>query len=256
MPSWLPWVRWHRSRLRARPLPSAWRAIVDRALAGHPLGEEQRSTLDGLIQLFLDDKEFEGLAGLELDDTIRVTIAAHACLLLVGLDVDLPYPGLVVVRVYPYDYELESSRSLGQLRVPVQSQRLGQSSPDSVVLSWPAVRHGVKHAHDGHNVVLHEFAHQLDTQDGRADGAPPLPASLYAPWARILGQAFSELEQDVAHNRRTLLDAYGAQSPAEFFAVATEVFFERPRRLRSERPDLYDILARFYGQDPAGRSTP
>ena len=251
--SWLPWVRSHRAELRSRPLPEAWRAIVDEALRGHSLSEEQRRTLDGLIQVFLDDKEFEGLGGLELTDTIRVTIATHACLLLVGLDVDVPYPGLVVIRVYPYDYRTEASVSLGEHRLPVESARQGQSSADSVVLSWPSVRQGIAAPHDGHNLVLHEFAHQLDTQDGRADGAPPLPRQLYGPWARILGEAFEELEEDVAANRRTVLDAYGATNPAEFFAVATETFFEQPRRLKREEPELYAILARYYHQDPASR---
>lgn len=251
--SWLPWVRRYRARLAARPLPEAWRPIVDAALRGHSLDAEQRRTLDGLVQLFLDDKDFEGLGGLELTDTIRVTIATQACLLLVGLDVDLPYPGLVVVRVYPYDYAYEDHVAVGEVRVPMDGARLGQSSPDSVVLSWPAVQRGIARPRDGHNVVLHEFAHQLDTQDGRADGAPVLPGPLYAPWARILGEAFSELERDLAEDRFNVLDNYGATSPAEFFAVATEHFFEQPRRLRRQEPDLYAILSRYYGQDPAAR---
>jgi MtfA peptidase len=253
MASWLPWVRWRHARLRAQPLPAAWAGIVDEVLAAHPLAPEERERLDGLVQIFLDDKDFEGLGGLEMTDRIRLTIAAHACLLLVGLDVDVPYPGLVAVRVYPSDYRLEGHRVVRDLAVPVDSHRLGQSGPDSVVLAWSAVRQGIAVPDDGINLVFHEFAHQLDTQDGSADGAPVLPAELYAPWARILGAAFEELERDVAANRRTVLDAYGATDPAEFFAVATETFFERPRQLRHEHPELYAILSGFYQQDPAAR---
>jgi hypothetical protein len=117
------------------------------------------------------------------------------------------------------------------------------------VLSWDAVRKGGQHD-DGHNVVLHEFAHQLDTLDGVPDGAPPLPRQLYGPWARILGAAFEELQQDVAERRRNVIDGYGATNPAEFFAVATESFFEEPRALKAQEPELYDVLARYYRQAP------
>lgn len=251
--SWLPWVRARRERLRETPLPADWREIVDDAVAAQSLTEAERGRLDGLIQLFLDDKDFEGLGGLEMTDTVRLTIAAHACLLLLGLEVDVPFPGLQVVRVYPYAYRAESSVQMGDFHLPVESHRLGQSSRDSVVLSWRAVRRGIADPSDGHNVVLHEFAHQLDTLDGQADGAPVLPGALYAPWARILGASYAQLERDLAARRQTLIDAYGATNPAEFFAVATETFFEKSRRLKAEDPELYAVLARYYQQDPAAR---
>ena len=254
MLSWLPWNR--RARLRSAPLPEAWTAIVDKALEHHRLDSTRRSTLNGLIQVFLDDKTFEGCGGLEMTDTIRVSIATYACLLLVGLDIAVPYPGLDVIRVYPHTYRAASSGPLGDLRVPTESHRLGESGRGFIVLSWDAVREGLAHTGDGHNVVLHEFAHQLDTEDGQADGAPPLPRSLYGPWARILGAAFSELEQDVAADRHSVLDVYGATNPAEFFAVATEAFFERPDSLRHQEPQLYAVLARYYRQDPAARRSP
>ncbi len=184
---------------------------------------------------------------------MRVTIAAHACLLLIGIDVDLPYRGLHVIRVYPHTYRAASTRPLGELHVPMDSHRLGESGRGYIVLSWDAVQHGLARPSDGHNVVLHEFAHQLDTADGVADGAPVLPGPMYAPWASVLGEAFEELERDVAADRRTVIDRYGATNPAEFFAVATEAFFERPGPLARDEPDLYAILARYYGQDPARR---
>jgi Mlc titration factor MtfA (ptsG expression regulator) len=224
----------------------------------HRLDPEQRRTLDGLVQLFLDDKTFEGCGGLSMTDRIRVTVAAHACLLLLGLDVDLPYPELHVIRVYPSAYQVPTTEWLGSVAVEGPSHRLGQSSSHGyIVLAWDAVRSGGLDPDDGTNVVLHEFAHQLDTADGAADGAPILPSrGLYGPWARVLGRAFEELQQDVAARRRSVLDGYGATNPAEFFAVATEAFFETPAALRADEPELYTILTRYYRQDPARAARP
>lgn len=257
MGSWLPWVRTRRRRIRQTPLPDAWRAIVDRnvPLVALRLDAERRQTLEGLTQLFLHDKTFEGCGGLRLTDEIRVTIAAQACLLLVGRPVDRPYPGLDVIRVYPSSYRAPSVEHLeGGAVVEGPSHRLGESSHRGfVVISWDDVIRGARDPADGHNVVLHEFAHQLDAESGAANGAPVLgEAGLYGPWARALGDAYEALGEDLARHRPTAVDPYGATNPAEFFAVATEAFFERPRRLRDQEPDLYAMLARYYRQDPAG----
>lgn len=253
--SWFPWVRRRRRLLRERPWPDEWHAIVARNIAiARRLAPEERETLEGLVQLFLDDKTFEGCGGLAITDEIRVTVAAQACLLLVGLEVDLPYPDLDVIRVYPSTYVVPTAEREGHTVIEGPSHQLGQSSRRGyVVISWDAALRGGRRA-DGQNVVLHEFAHQLDTADGAADGAPVLgDPGLYAPWARVLGRAWEQLLQDVDAERPSPLDPYGATSPAEFFAVATEAFFERPERLREERPALYEILARYYHQDPAAR---
>jgi Mlc titration factor MtfA (ptsG expression regulator) len=241
--------------VRATPWPDAWHGIVARNVAlVQRLGPEDRETLEGLVQLFLDDKTFEGCGGLEITDEIRVTVAVQACLLLVGLEVDLPYPGLDVIRVYPSTYVVPAKEREGYTVIDGPSRQLGQSSRRGyVVLSWDAALRGGRGA-DGENVVLHEFAHQLDAADGASDGAPVLAdPGLYGPWARVLGEAYEQLLRDVDAHRPGPLDPYGATSPAEFFAVATEAFFERPERLRKERPALYEVLARYYGQDPAGR---
>ena len=117
---------------------------------------------------------------------------------------------------------------------------------------WDSVLAGALDTHDGHNVVFHEFAHQLDQESGASDGAPPLPRrAMYLPWARVLGREYDRLARDAERHHRTLIDQYGATNPAEFFAVATETFFERPRRLKSKRPSLYAQLKEFYRQDPA-----
>jgi Mlc titration factor MtfA (ptsG expression regulator) len=114
------------------------------------------------------------------------------------------------------------------------------------------VRRGAAGDDDGHNVVFHEFAHQLDMEERDANGAPALDHhAMYAAWARVLGHEYEQLKSAVERRERTLLDAYGTQSPAEFFAVATETFFEKPRKLRDEHPELYGQLQEFYRQDPA-----
>jgi Mlc titration factor MtfA (ptsG expression regulator) len=250
---WLPWVRARRAAIRDTPLSDEQLHVIAQHAPFHEdLTDPERRRLHGLMQLFLHDKTFEGCGGLQMTDTIRVTVAAHACRLLLGLDVnDRPYPGLDVLRVYPHAYRAPQTEVVGgQVVQGGHSHRLGESSTRGyVVLSWDAVRRGARRE-DGHNVVLHEFAHQLDTLDGVADGAPPLQRGLYGPWAEVLGEAYSELQEDVAARRRTVLDAYGATNPAEFFAVATEAFFETPRALRRQEPDLYEVMATYFGQRP------
>lgn len=247
------WRRRRQARVREAPFPPEWDRILDRNLpALARLAPEDRDELRGLVAVFLDEKHFEGCGGLVVDDEVRVTIAGSACRLLVNRDDD-PYPGLDVVRVYPSAFVVPARRREGLLVHEGDEVRTGESwQRGVVVLAWDAVLRGARHPGDGHDVALHEFAHQLDTADGAADGAPVLAdADAYRAWARALGEAYAELAADVARGRQRLLDAYGATSPAEFFAVATEVFFEKPRRLRREEPELYAALRDFYRQDPA-----
>ena len=215
-----------------------------------------RQELAGHVQVFLEEKRFEGCGGLQITDEVRVTIAAQACVLLLHRKATY-YPNLVSILVYPTAYQVPAGRPTtdGRPNQPAQT-RLGESwGRDVLVLAWDSVVAGASDVHDGHNVVLHEFAHQLDQESGAGDGAPLLPRrSMYAAWARVLGHDFDQLVRDAERNHRTLIDRYGATSPAEFFAVATETFFEKPRQLRSKHPALYLELQRFYCQDPASLS--
>ncbi|MBU1700417.1 MAG: zinc-dependent peptidase [Candidatus Eisenbacteria bacterium] len=246
--------RRRRSHLREQPFPPEWLQILER---NYPLyaklpPEDQRE-LKGDIQVFLAEKHFEGCGGLEITDEIRVTIAAQACFLLLHREND-DYPRLESILVYPSAYVARSNERLpGGIVHEGPSVRLGEAwSSGAVVLSWDDVRRGAADIHDGHNVVLHEFAHQLDQEDGRAQGLPVLERpSLYVAWARVLGNAFTELRDEIAKGHQTVLDAYGATNPAEFFAVATECFFEKPQALQKRHPELYDQLQTFYHQDPA-----
>lgn len=248
--------RRRRETLRREPFPPAWRAVIERNIPYFErLSPADQGELLGHVQVFLDEKAFEGCAGLEITDEIRVTVAAQACLLLLHRDTDY-YPELEIILVYPSGYRAPAREVReGGVVVEGEQARLGESwSRGAVVLSWDGVLAGAADVSDGHNLVLHEFAHQLDQESGPADGAPELPrASMYAAWARILGREYERLLEDGARPRRTVIDPYGATNPAEFFAVVTEAFFERPVKLRARHPDLYEQLREFYQQDPAAR---
>jgi MtfA peptidase len=248
------WMRRRRrAALRARPFPPAWLGFIDKNVPFVAvLPPEDRAELLGHIQVFLAEKHIEGCAGLEITDEIRVTIATQACILLLHRETD-DYPNLVSILVYPTTYLVSGARRTKDGLVAEGAEaRLGESwSRDVVVLAWDSVLSGAADIHDGHNVVLHEFAHQLD-QESSDSGVPILPRrSMYVAWARVLGHDFDQLVRDVEHHHRTLFDRYGATNPAEFFAVVTETFFEKPRQLRSKHPELYLLLKELYRQDPA-----
>ena len=251
----LRWLqRRRRSSIRARPFPDAWRAIVARNVPYVALlPPADRAELEGHVQVFLAEKHFEGCNGLRITDEIRVTIAAQACILLLHRQTDY-FSRLVSILVYPSAYVASGERHLGGGLVSDEtSVRLGESWVSGVVVvAWDDVRSGAHDIRDGQNVVLHEFAHQLDQETGTADGTPILARhSSYVAWARVLGRDFDELVRDTEGDHRTLIDAYGATNPAEFFAVVTETFFEKPAQLRARYPELYAQLRDFYRQDPA-----
>jgi Mlc titration factor MtfA (ptsG expression regulator) len=246
--------RRRRQRIRQRAFPPEWLAIIQRNVPYYNrLTPDAQAELRGHILIFLDEKRFEGCGGLELTDEIRITIAAQACILLLNRETDY-YPGLKSIYVYPHAYVADAKVRLPDGTVIEGGQvRLGESwSRGSLVLAWDHALRGAADIRDCNNVVLHEFAHQLDTEDGYADGAPVLPQrSMHATWARVLGQEYEHLIDDLEHHRQTLISDYGATNPAEFFAVVTECFFERPVKLKSRHPQLYEQLAAFYRQDPA-----
>lgn len=260
--------RWRRNRIRRRPFPEAWRRILESGLPYYRcLPREDREELHGHIQVFLAEKYFEGAGGLTVTDEMRVIIAAQACMLLLHRETDY-YPLMRTVIVYPSTY-LAQGRSVGPGGIVTEEAgwRQGESwhrlsSPAGggpVILSWQDVQHGAADVRDGHNVVFHEFAHQLDAESGSVEGAPVLdgdgttggPRSQYIAWARVLGAEYNALLQDLAARRPTVLRAYAGTSPAEFFAVLTEVFFERPGELKARHPELYEQMKGFFRQDPA-----
>lgn len=244
-----------REELRRTPLPAGQSAIIRRNVPYvATLSDDDRRELEGHMQVFLAEKTFEGCGGLAITDEIKLTVAAQACLLLLHRESDY-YPELTSILVYPGAYVVKNTRQkIGDLVVESDQVRLGESwVRGAVVLAWDAVQQGAADPHDGHNVVLHEFAHQLDAEDGAMNGAPDLGRrSSYAAWAQALGAEYDELLERVAAHQPTDIDVYGANSPAEFFAVITEAFFETGGQLKREHPELYEVLRAFYRQDPAG----
>jgi MtfA peptidase len=248
-----------RRRWRSEPLPPQWIKIIERNVPYYlNLTPDDRSELHGHIQIFLNEKDFEGCEGLEITDEIRVTIAAQACILLLHREADY-FPLMSSILVYPHRYFAYASihKPGGLVQEGIQA-RLGESwKRGPIVLSWDDVLRGAADPNDGHNVVFHEFAHELDSESGAMDGAPSLPkATMYTAWARVLSNEYNSLLIDIEQNHRHLIDAYGATNPAEFFAVVTEAFFEKPLQLKSRHPELYEQIACFYQQDPASRLTP
>lgn len=254
---WRP-IRDHRRKAAEnRPFPPEWTAILERDVPYcrylHP---EERARLENLIKVFIREKNFEGCGGLEVTDEMKVTIAAQACLLLLNLHHDY-FKRLVSILVYPEGFTLEQEEqglalgTVARTKMPV----MGISSETGVVaLSWPDAIHGAQDPGDGINVVFHEFAHQLDQLSGAMDGAPPLESrAMYRDWAQVLGSEYARLQKQVARGRRSVISAYGATRPAEFFAVVTELFFEKPVRLKREHPELYEEFRQYYHQDPAAR---
>lgn len=244
-----------RRRLGDRPFPHAWRSILRRRVPLYRrLPADLQHQLRRHIQVFLADKAFIGCQGQVIDDEVRVTIAAQASLLRLNHDGEL-FPGLRQVLVYPGAFVVD--RVANAAGGVLQDQRrvlLGESwSQGQVILSWPDSRDGAEVPDDGHNVVIHEFAHQLDQESGSANGAPALPSrGRYRRWSEVMAREFAQLQAQAAMQVPTLLSHYGATDPAEFFAVATEVFFEQPQRLADEHPALYRELAGYYRVDPAG----
>jgi Mlc titration factor MtfA (ptsG expression regulator) len=234
-----------RRRALAAPFPEDWLSIIRQNIPPYSkLSPEMQQQVREFTQEFLYDKNFEGCGGLVLDDEIRVTIAAQAGLLLLNRKVRC-YPRLYSVLVYPSAYVAKSETD-------EQSVRLGESwQTGAVVLAWDSAQHGAANFADGRNLVIHEFAHQLDQEDGSSDGAPILDGSTsYTAWARVLSREYERLRERVDKGKKSVIDAYGASHPAEFFAVASEAFFEKPRQLRSKHPELYDELRKFYRVDP------
>lgn len=244
-----------RAALRKKPLTADQRAVLRQNVPYlAKLDDPEREQLEGLIRIFLAEKSFEGCGGLELTEEIRLTIAAQACLLLLHLDTDI-YPNVESILVYPGAYRVRATRSDGPIVIEGDQARTGESwTRGLVVLAWDHVKFGAARPEDGQNVVLHEFAHQLDGESGWMDGAPELGAlARYASWAKRLGDEFSELSQRLHSGLSSDIDPYGATNPAEFFAVITEMFFEQSRAMKQRHPALYQELALFYRQDPAAR---
>ena len=211
-----------------------------------------RDELHGCINIFLDEKQFTGFDGIEITDEVRITVAGNACLLLLQSE-QHHFPAFTSILIYPNTYVAHDVQHDGLVKTHQPSKRAGESwVRGPIVLSWSDVLNGSMNPDDGHNVVIHEFAHKLDEQSGHMNGLPLLrDKSHYQAWSKVLTEEFDALHERARQGKNKVLDAYGTVSPAEFFAVASESFFEKPVQMKKRLPDLYEQLHSFYKLDPA-----
>src|SRR5213595_2066305 len=243
-----------RRRLRARQFPQEWLKLIQRHVVFfHKLTVGDRAELLGHIQVFLAEKRFEGCGGFEITDEVRVTIAAQACLLLLHRQTDY-FPHLLTILVYPLTYMVQEDHQVGEhVWESGTVSRLGETGRrmGSLVLAWGGVKHGAADPSDAKNVVLHEFAHQLDFENDAVDGVPELATrEQQLAWADVMRSEFASLRAADESGIPTLLNTYGATDPAEFFAVSVEAFFEQPRALLARHPKLYAQLQNYFQQNP------
>jgi MtfA peptidase len=216
-----------------------------------------RRELEGHIQVLLREKYFEGCGGLVITEQMKVLIAAQASVLLLHRE-DHYFPWLRTILVYPESF-VGNAKSIGPAGVITEgaSWRNGESwytqgSGGPVILSWSDVQAGAADPHDGHNLVLHEFAHQLDADSGAIEGLPALPdEQARRRWKEVMDREQRELGHESWRGLPTVLNPYGLQNAAEFFAVAVEAFFERGAAMQSRHPELYGLMREYFGQDPA-----
>lgn len=250
------WMRdRRRSRLADEPLPADWLAIMQRNCRHWPaLSPTDQARLKRDVRWFIDEKSIEAAQGLSLSDEMRITIATHASLLGLGFAAP-PFDRLMTVIIQPEIYVGTKIERSSGFELHSQEQRLGEAWRNGPVLvSWKDIVQQCRDWPDGRNVILHEFAHLLDMADSDADGVPSLDSEQqYRTWREVTRAEYRSLVEQASRGRRTLLDWYGATNEAEFFAVATETFFEQPIEMRDVHPQLYDVLKLFYRQDPAAR---
>ena len=242
---------WRRKRELSQPFPEQWRAVLEQQVPFYRrLPKPQKEILESLVQLFLSEKDFYGCDGFEVDERVRLTIAGHACLLLLGRSFS-HYDDIRSILVYPDVYRVQHAWEHGMIVHEGEEVRAGEaSSHGQVVLAWSECEHAANDSHSPHNVILHEFAHQLDYLDGSADGAPPLSGEQASHWQQTMTEAYEHLQNTIEHHHKPWLDPYGATEPADFFAVLTEAFFQQPAHLRHEQPKVFKALKDYYRFDP------
>jgi len=236
---------WRRRRYARKPFPQQWYAHLGHVAFYAQLDDDLRQRFHTYLKTFAWEKHFIGAGGQEIDDEIRVVVSAAAVRLVLHLGLGY-YNRLTEIIVYPSHYKHPDRGD--------DAVVFGEAHTwGTVVLSWDAVRHGLANPRDGHDTATHEFAHVLDIGDGAFDGTPDLRRFAdYSPWAKVMSKNFTSLRAKKKQHRKTLR-SYGATNEAEFFAVATEAFFEKPQQMRERLPELYEQLERFYGFDPTRR---
>jgi Mlc titration factor MtfA (ptsG expression regulator) len=253
----LSWLRNRRRReLLAQTFPADWLPYLEKNVPPYlSLSEDERERLRDDLRVFIAEKTWEGCAGLEVTDEMKVTVAALACVLVLGVDHDY-FDRVQSILLYPEGFSVPEQKALGgNVVLEGEGAHLGEAHyRGPVILSWGELLADVRHPQRGRNLVYHEFAHQLDMLDGAVDGTPPLPDDLPPRrWQKVMTAEYDRLRDEAEHGLPTLLDDYGTTNEAEFFAVATECFFGRPVAMRRRHRRLYELLRDYYRQDPAAR---
>ncbi|HOA13366.1 MAG TPA: zinc-dependent peptidase [Myxococcota bacterium] len=237
-----PIRRFRRWKISRRPFPQEWRGYLSEHFACYRMmPPEWRNRYEHMIRIFIAERHWIPAAGMVIDDRVKVIIAGAAVRLVLRLGLEY-YDRMREIVVYPYVYKHKDERGM---------MIFGEAHPwGTVVLSWPAVLHGLANPCDGENTALHEFAHILDRDDGAFNGTPFLHSREdYGPWAEVMARHF-ELLKLGGPEELAVLRMYGATNPAEFFSVATEAFFEIPSVMQGQMPELYEVMKKFYGGDP------
>jgi MtfA peptidase len=247
------WLKDERRRwLLSTPFPPEWLGHLNANVALYSrLTEGEKARLRDDLRVFVDEKYWEGCRGLVVTDEMKVTVAAQACLLLLGMGHDY-FSRVWTVLVYPSGFRVAREDALREGLVPEPIEPASGEAHDRgpVILAWDHVLHESRHPEEGRNVVLHEFAHQLDFLDGvPVSGSPEQERRR----REVMTAEYDQLVKDLERGKATLLDPYASKNPAEFFAVATECFFTRPAAMQRRHPLLYEVLRDYYGQDPARR---
>ncbi|NWN91170.1 zinc-dependent peptidase [Marinobacter adhaerens] len=242
---------WRRTRELKHPFPKIWRKHLQSTVPLYSrLPVQLQQTLEGQVQLFVSEKNFYGCDGFKVTDRVRIAIAGHACLLILKRSYT-DFDDIRSILVYPDVYRVQASERDGMVVGVSDQVRAGEASTlGQVVLAWSECESGAINPKSTHNVILHEFAHQLDYLDGTADGAPPLSGEQAKEWQQTMTIAYDDLRHSLRHHRKSWLDPYGATKPAEFFAVLTETFYQQPLHLKEQQPAVYDLLSDFYRIDP------
>lgn len=236
-----------------KPFPESWQNILDRNVPYYRrLPRHYRETLKKRMMVFMNEKLFEGCGGLELTEKIRVVVSAYACILLLEEPSDY-YPDLQAILIYPGDYvaPVQTEDRAGIITKGSEARKGESWSVGSIVLSWNDIQENIYQRNNRKNLIFHEFAHQLDQRYGLTAGISE-EGDVYQEneWNNVISKAFKDLRTKARRSQHSVLDMYGATNPAEFFSVATEAYFENPRKLRSEHSALYNMLKSFYGVDP------
>jgi len=235
-------------KILAQPIKKEYISILESIPLYNRLNEEEKQQIYKSVLIFINTKEFVGV-NIEVTDEMKIVIAFHACLLLLHVKLSSCYENLATVLIYPHTMVAKQVSVNGGIYTKGEFLLEGQSASDTVVVSWHDAKKDAYHMSEN-NVILHEFAHEIDFLDGSADGTPPLPYSKYHEWAKVLSHEFNKLSEVALKNRDwgkyKLIGSYAATNEAEFFAVVTERYFEKPESLKKHFPELFEELNSFY----------